>query len=141
MNKLTLDELSPGLIQYLQGLGMSEETVKSITGDPNALQTSDKRDLVAAINEVNGGQKHKLTENSGYAINGAVDCNDIKKCGTYMGSNMKNTPLDSAMWFFIKVDAHNDIWCRQEAIPFTDINFGKYERYLLNGVWSEWRSL
>lgn len=141
MNKLTLDELSPGLIEYLQGLGMSEETVKLITGDLNALQTSDKTDLVAAINELNRGQKHKVTENSGYAINGVVDCNDIRKCGTYMGSNMKNAPLNSVNWFFIKVDAHNDIWCRQEAIPFTDITFGKYERYLLNGVWSEWRSL
>lgn len=141
MTKISLDELSESLLSYLQSLGMTEDDIRAIIGDKSHLQTSDKTDLVAAINEVNRGQKHKLTDNSGYAINGAVDCNDIKKCGTFMGSSMKNAPLDSAMWFFIKVDAHNDIWCRQEAIPFTDISFGKYERYLLNGEWTEWRSL
>lgn len=141
MNKITLDELSSSLIKYLQGLGMSEETVKSITGDLNALQTSDKRDLVAAINELNRGQKHKVTGNEGFAINGIEDCNEVRRCGTFMGQNMKNAPLDSTMWFFIKVDAHNDIWCRQEATPFTDVAFGRYERYLLNGEWTEWRSL
>lgn len=89
---------------------------------------------------VNNGQRHKLTDNSGYCINvGSVDCNTLKTTGKYMGSNMINAPI-SGQWFFIDVTAHNNIWCEQIATAFA-YDQSKYIRYQLNGTWQPWRSL
>ena len=56
MAGLKIDNLSDSLLNYLEGLGFSEEQVQqlidNISGDLSALQTTDKSSLVAAINEL-----------------------------------------------------------------------------------------
>lgn len=56
MGYIGLEELSNNLKDYLKGLGLTEnqvnEAIKQITGDKAQLQTSNKNNLVATINEV-----------------------------------------------------------------------------------------
>lgn len=57
MGHIGLEELSDSLRNQLENMGLSEEQVndivKQITGDKAQLQTSNKNNIVDAINELN----------------------------------------------------------------------------------------
>ena len=57
MSKITLDNLSDNLKEYLEGLGLTEEQVRgvvvNIIGNLDDLNTNDKTNVIRAINELN----------------------------------------------------------------------------------------
>lgn len=157
--RLTVDNLSEGLKKYLEGLGLTEEQVSVIIqekiGDLSTLLTTDKSDIVKAVNEVktkvDKGQNHKLTGDNGRSIfiDQGADLNDYRDNGEYniCKLNIKNAPTEiiESEWFFLKVYSHchtND-YCYQKITTMTRTNDKQleFERICHGGTWQPWRSL
>lgn len=157
--RLTIDNLSDELKNFLEGLGLTEEQVSTIiqnkTGDLLTLLTGDKTTLVNAINEVKSkvdkGQNHKITSDNGRSIyiDQGADLNDYRDNGEFNACkiNMKNVPdaISESEWFFLKVysHCHTNNYCYQKLTTMTRTD-GKqlvFERICHGGTWQPWRSL
>lgn len=138
-----IEENKTSIITLKNSVNENSSNIATLNSNISSLNTktdNTNTSLSQLTTTVNNGQRHKLTDNSGYCINvGSADCNTLKTTGKYMGQNMVNAPI-SGQWFFIDVTAHNNIWCEQIATAFA-YDQSKYIRYQLNGTWQPWRSL
>ena len=131
-------------------------------GTLSNLQTTNKTDIVSAINElnvkaskidttnnnlnnlqtrVNNGQNVKMTEDNG-ACRGIPNnnANDINVTGFWMGSNVANAPAVRHDWVYIESKVHNNLYQNQIATDLHDSS-KRWTRHKTSGTWSDWRSL
>lgn len=77
------------------------------------------------------------------AANG-MDLNDMTESGTFMGSNMSNTPDGtgvSSNWWFVTCMVHNNLYQTQIAYFFTGTTTQQWQRNNRNGVWQSWKRI
>lgn len=77
------------------------------------------------------------------AANG-INLNDMTESGTFMGSNMLNTPDGTGVtsnWWFVTCMVHNNLYQTQVAYFFTGTVTQQWQRNNRNGVWQEWKRL
>nr|WP_216696206.1 pyocin knob domain-containing protein [Enterococcus innesii] len=75
------------------------------------------------------------------AANG-MDLNDMTESGTFMGSNMLNTPDGTGAtsnWWFVTCMVHNNLYQTQIAYFFTGTITQQWQRNNRNGVWQSWK--
>ncbi|HFI0404261.1 TPA: DUF859 family phage minor structural protein [Streptococcus suis] len=85
------------------------------------------------------GQKHKLSEDNGVAVQVTGDWNNVTSTGFYRGSGLANQPgkAGAHSWYYVKVSKHDGSWILQEAIDFNGV--GSWFRVKMNGVWQPWK--
>lgn len=87
------------------------------------------------------GQKHKLSEDNGVAIQVTGDWNNVTSTGFYRGSGLTNQPNKAGAhsWYYVRVTKHDvgGSWILQEAIDFNGV--GSWYRAKINGVWGPWK--
>ena len=153
MGEIRKENLHQSLIEYLDGLGLTEEQVQGLinSGLVNTntrvddLQTS-LTNAWSTINEINtrelNGQQYKLTEYNGTGINWSYqDANSAIGNGrVYVGEAMANAPSSGVgQWYTI--ESYNDgVWGHQIATDWFN-ETKRYIRRLSNGTWQPWRSL
>lgn len=77
------------------------------------------------------------------AANG-MDLNDMTESGTFMGSNMLNTPDGTGAtsnWWFVTCMVHNNLYQTQIAYFFTGTITQQWQRNNRNGVWQSWKRI
>lgn len=153
MGEIRKENLHQSLIDYLDGLGLTEEQVQGLINS-GLVNTNTRVDqiyesLVTAwntINEINtrelNGQQYKLTEYNGTGIAWSYqDANSAIGNGrVYVGEAMANAP-SSGVGHWYTIESYNDgVWGHQIATYWFDDN-QRYIRRLNNGTWQPWRSL
>ena len=104
--------------------------------------TENKTNISSLQTKVNNGQNHKVTNDNGTGIQiSESDLNELKKCGSYYGWGLKNTPSDSTAWFYVEVLVRDSNYVYQRLTGLNDSNMAKYERICRNGTWENWREL
>lgn len=160
MGEIRKENLHQSLIDYLDGLGLTEEQVQGLI-NAGLVNTNTRVDEIHAsltsawdslsnawstINEINtrelNGQQYKLTEYNGTGINWSYqDANSAIGNGrVYVGEAMANAP-SSGVGHWYTIESYNDgVWGHQIATYWFDDN-QRYIRRLSNGTWQPWRSL
>jgi hypothetical protein len=140
MAKITIEELSESLKNYLDSLGLTEAQIQELINS----------NLIDIKNTLNKSQKHKLTNDDGTSI--FIDTgsfNDIITPGNYaIGSNVIDKPLmdkgdgsDYNGWYHLVVVGSNENWLMQTATVFEieGHGFRQFVRGKQNGTWTPWR--
>lgn len=151
--RLTIDNLSDNLKEYLNGLGLTEDQINTIiqnkTGDLSTLTTDDKSTLVKAVNEVktkvDSGQNHKMTKDNGNVLrpSDGTDLNTLTLTSEQYVAAPVNGPLGTTGAWYIEVKSMGSGYVYQRATRNSggDNVLEKYERTLFNNTWTAWRSL
>ena len=141
MGEIRKENLHQSLIEYLDGLGLTEEQVQGLINsglvDVNTDITNMKNDMVNM-------QKFKLTKDNGYnksITSGSF--NDIVTPGIYTISNeVTDGPFSGyGGWYHLEVIADSNLWVKQTATIFETTGYGTkmYIRGMQNGTWAPWR--
>lgn len=153
MGEIRKENLHQSLIEYLDGLGLTEEQVQGLINS-GLVNTNTRVDEIYAslvnawntINEINtrelNGQQYKLTEYNGTGIVWSYqDANSAIGNGrVYIGEAMANAP-SSGVGHWYTIESYNDgVWGHQIATYWFD-DTARYIRRLDNGTWQPWRSL
>lgn len=73
------------------------------------------------------------------------DWNNQRTTGFFMGNAMANAPAGDGGWFWVTVQRYADTWVSQVAHNFvansTAALAGRYQRTMLNGVWTSWQRI
>ena len=145
MGKITIDELSNELKEYMNGLGLTEEQVQALI---DAGLVDINNNLESLTTKVNNSQNYKLTNDNGYSktiTSGSV--NDIKTAGWYvLGENVSDCPLrDQGYhgWFHLEVIGSDSNWLKQTITVLEATGYGTrtWVRGMQNGTWAPWREL
>lgn len=153
MGEIRKENLHQSLIEYLDGLGLTEEQVQGLINS-GLVNTNNRVDDLhtslsnawSTINEINtrelNGQQYKLTEYNGTGIAWSYqDANQAVGNGrVYIGEAMANAP-SSGVGHWYTIESYNDgVWGHQIATNWFD-DTNRYIRRLDNGTWQPWRSL
>ena len=157
MAKITIEELSESLKEYLNGLGLTEAQVQELIdkfedekiGDISQLSTEEKGSLVGAINEIENDEK--LFRNM--HIPSITDLNDLKTNGVYFttsGMGLLNLPpmLGGNYGLVVCLTTYNNnrvYNCIQYYHHYNGASNGHYSTYCrmyssTDDTWSEWSS-
>ena len=143
MGKITIDELSNELKEYMNGLGLTEEQVQALI---DAGLVDINNNLGSLTTKVNNSQNYKLTNDNGYSkviTSGSV--NDIKTAGWYvLGDQVSDCPLrDQGYqgWFHLEVIGSDSNWLKQTITVLEATGYGTrmWIRGMQNGTWAPWR--
>lgn len=156
MAKITIEELSGSLKEYLNGLGLTEAQVQELIdkfedekiGDISQLSTSEKGSLVGAINEIEND--NKIFRNMPIPSD-LTDLNDLKTTGVYFTSNSQNLtnypPMlagnNGVVICFATYSGNNVIRCIQYFHHYNGETNGHYSTYSrmfnsTDNTWSDW---
>lgn len=160
MGEIRKENLHQSLIEYLDGLGLTEEQVQGLISaglvDTNTLVNELHASIAnawqsleqawATINEINtrelNAQQYKLTESNGSGIGWSYQ--DANLCigngRVYIGEAMANAP-SSGVGHWYTIESYNDgTWGYQVATDWFN-NENRFIRSISNGTWLAWRSL
>lgn len=84
-------------------------------------------------------QQHRLTQNTGRAVEAQGSWNDYLDTGFYMGHNLANQPTFPGMhgWKYVRVTKHLDSYVLQECIDFNGAV--SCYRVKLANTWNSWK--
>ncbi|MFB5557603.1 BppU family phage baseplate upper protein [Bacillus cereus] len=133
-------DVKEGNIKIENYISEFDKALEMIKGYQKQIDEANKRvnELTAAVT----GQKYqlwKVTDDDGTSIDLAAntDLNTILKTGTYVGSQLKNTPNASIYTFFVAVESATNAALVQKATLLGNWN-DTYIRINNGGKWSEW---
>ena len=127
MGEIRKENLHQSLIEYLDGLGLTEEQVQGLID-----------------NSLLNCQQFKLTQDNGYnKIITTGSFNDIVTPGIYtIFSEVTDGPFSGYTgWYHLEVIADSNLWVKQTATIFEATGYGTkmYIRGMQNGTWAPWR--
>ena len=143
MGEIRKENLHESLIEYLDGLGLTEEQVQSLI---DAGLVDINTDITNIKNDIVNVQKFKLTEDNGYSkrvTTGSI--NDIVTPGFYyLSEGVTDVPFyDSGYrgWYHLEVIGSDSNWVKQTCTIFEATGHGTkmYIRGRQNGTWAPWR--
>ncbi|MCT4573461.1 pyocin knob domain-containing protein, partial [Bacillus thuringiensis] len=131
-------DVKEGNIKIENYISEFDKALEMIKGYQKQIDEANKRvnELTAAVT----GQKYqlwKVTDDDGTSIDLAAntDLNTILKTGTYVGSQLKNTPNASIYTFFVAVESATNAALVQKATLLGNWN-DTYIRINNGGKWS-----
>ena len=141
MGEIRKENLHQSLIEYLDGLGLTEEQVQGLI---NSGLVDVNTDITNMKNDIVNVQKFKLTKDNGYnksITSGSF--NDIVTPGIYTICNeVTDGPFSGyGGWYHLEVIADSNLWVKQTATIFEATGYGTrmYIRGMQNGTWAPWR--
>ena len=133
MGKITINEFSKSLKDYLNDLSLTEEQVQGLIDEG----------LVDVNADIANVQKFKLTKDNGYSkVITSGSFNDIVTPGIYTICSPEDGPfLGYGGWYHLEVIADSNLWVKQTATIFEATGYGTrmYIRGMQNGTWAPWR--
>ncbi|MEX0134916.1 BppU family phage baseplate upper protein [Bacillus nitratireducens] len=136
-------DVKQGNIKIENYISEFDKALEAVAGYQKQIDEANKRinELIAAVT----GQKYqlwKVTDDDGTSIDLAVntDLNTVLKTGTYVGSQLKNTPNNSIYTWFVSIESATSAALVQKATLLGNGN-ETYIRVNNSGKWSEWSRL
>ncbi|MFL0405199.1 BppU family phage baseplate upper protein [Bacillus nitratireducens] len=136
-------DVKEGNIKIENYISEFDQALETVKGHQKQIDEANKRinELTAAVT----GQKYqlwKVTDDDGTSIDLAVntDLNTVLKTGTYVGSQLKNTPNNSIYTWFVSIESATSAALVQKATLLGNGN-ETYIRVNNSGKWSEWSRL
>ncbi|BAR82292.1 uncharacterized protein KNN_01445 [Bacillus thuringiensis serovar tolworthi] len=140
---ISLHDALTGHIESETYISEFDQVLEMVKGYRKEIDETNKRikELTAAVT----GQKYqlwKITDDDGTSIDLApdTDLNTIVKSGSYVGSQLKNTPDNSIYTWFVSVESATSAALVQKATLLGNWN-ETYIRVNNSGKWSEWSRL
>lgn len=140
---ISLHDALTGHIESETYISEFDQTLEMVKGYRKEIDETNKRikELTAAVT----GQKYqlwKITDDDGTSIDLApdTDLNTIVKSGSYVGSQLKNTPDNSIYTWFVSVESATSSALVQKATLLGNWN-ETYIRVNNSGKWSDWSRL
>lgn len=143
--RITIDNLSNSLKEYLNVLGLTEEQVQGLI---NEGLIDVNTDITNMKNDIKNVQKFKLTQDNGYSkvvTTGSI--NDIVTPGFYtLSDGVTDGPFYNSGyrgWYHLEVIGSDSKWIKQTCTIFEATGHGTrmYIRGMQNGTWAPWREI
>jgi hypothetical protein len=143
MGEIRKENLHESLIEYLNGLGLTEEQVQGLIDEGLVDVTTDVTNIK---NDIKNVQQFKLTQDNGYSkVVATGSINDIVTPGFYvLSEGVTDTPFYNSGyrgWYHLEVIGSDSNWVKQTCTIFEATGYGTrmYIRGRQNGTWAPWR--